>query len=98
MAKNDNKTKHKILTEMDMKIIRQDPESLADYVINTKAKEIKKTALIICIIFMVLSFGAGVMVGMTWTKTSIPNNVVHIQVGDNGEPTATTETTTEVEK
>lgn len=94
MAKNDNKPKHKILTEMDMKIICQDPESLADYVISTKAKEIKKTALIVCIILMVLSFGAGVMVGMTWTKTSIPNNVVQIQVGDDASEPAV-ETTAE---
>lgn len=94
MTKND-KTKYKILTDMDMKIIRQDPEALADYVINTKAKEIKKTALIVTIIFMVASFGVGVLVGTTWTKTSIPNNVVQIQVGENEKPA---ETSPEVEK
>lgn len=94
MTKND-KTKYKILTDMDMKIIRQDPEGLADYVINTKAKEIKKTALIVTIIFMVASFGVGVLVGTTWTKTSIPNNVVQIQVGETEKPA---ETSPEVEK
>lgn len=94
MTKND-KTKYKILTDMDMKIIRQDPEALADYVINTKAKEIKKTALIVTIIFMVASFGVGVLVGTTWTKTSIPNNVVQIQVGETEKPA---ETSPEVEK
>ena len=94
MTKND-KNKYKILTDMDMKIIRQDPEALADYVINTKAKEIKKTALIVTIIFMVASFGVGVLVGTTWTKNSIPNNVVQIQVGETEKPA---ETSPEVEK
>ena len=42
-----------------------------------------KTALILTLIGMILAFGAGVLCGMTWTKASIPNNVVQIQVGDN---------------
>lgn len=84
MTKTDKK-QYKILTDMDMKIIRQDPESLADYVINTKAKEIKKSALIVTIIFVVISFVFGFIMGNSWTRTSIPNNVVKIHVGDNGE-------------
>ena len=95
MTKSD-KNKYKILTDMDIKIIRQDPEGLADYIVCTKAKEIKKTALIATIIFTVISFGAGVLVGTTWTKSSIPNNVVQIQVGETSQPAVIENT--EVEK
>lgn len=86
MAKEKTKKQHKILTEMDMKIIRQDPEGLSDYIISTKAKEIRKTAFIVTIIFMIVAFASGFMVGTTWTKTSIPNNVVHIQLGEDAKP------------
>ena len=81
MTKSD-KTKYKVLTEEDMKIIQSDPVGLSDYIVRTKVKETKKTAFIITIVAMFVSFGIGVMVGTTWTKTSIPNNVVQIQVGD----------------
>ena len=82
MTKND-KTKYKLLTDEDMQIIKSDPVGLADYVVATKVKSVRKTALIVAIIAMVVSFGIGVMVGMTWTKSSIPNNVVQIQVGED---------------
>lgn len=82
MTKNDKK-QYKLLTEEDMKIIQSDPAGLADYVVATKIKSARKTALIITLIGMILAFCAGVLCGMTWTKTSIPNNVVQIQVGDN---------------
>lgn len=87
MTKTDKK-QYKILTETDMKIIRQDPEGLAEYIICSKAKEIKKTFLIITIVLVVMSFVLGFMVGNNWTKTSIPNNVVQIQVGDEAKPAA----------
>jgi len=95
MTKEDKK-QYKILTEEDIKIIQSDPVGLAEYVVRSKIKECRKTALIITLIFMAIAFGTGVMVGMTWTKSSIPNNVVQIQVGDNA-PT-TVEETAEVEK
>ena len=81
MTRSD-KSKYKVLTEEDMKIIQSDPVGLSDYIVRTKVKETKKTAFIITIVAMFVSFGIGVMVGTTWTKTSIPNNVVQIQVGD----------------
>ena len=81
MTKSD-KTKYKVLTDEDMKIIQSDPVGLSDYIVRTKIKETRKTAFIITIVAMFISFGVGVMVGTTWTKTSIPNNVVQIQVGD----------------
>lgn len=76
------KSKYKVLTDEDMKIIQSDPVGLSDYIVHTKIKETRKTAFIITIVAMFVSFGVGVMVGTTWTKTSIPNNVVQIQVGD----------------
>ena len=85
MTKNDKK-QYKLLTEEDMKIIQSDPVGLADYVVRTKVKECRKTALILTLIAMALSFGAGAICGMTWTKTSIPNNVVQIQVGNSETP------------
>lgn len=86
MTKND-KTKYKLLTEEDMKIIQSDPVGLADYVVRTKVKESRKTAIIVAIILMVLSFGAGAMVGFNFANRSIPNNVVQVQVstGDSSE-------------
>lgn len=87
MTKYDKK-QYKLLTEEDMKIIQSDPVGLADYVVRTKVKEAKKTAVIISIIVMVVSFVLGVVVGTNWTKTSIPNNVVQVQVGGNTPETA----------
>lgn len=87
MTKNDKK-QYKLLTEEDIKIIESDPAGLADYVVATKVKSARKSALIICLIGMILAFGAGVVCGMIWTKTSIPNNVVQIQVGEKVEATA----------
>lgn len=84
MAKSDKK-QYKLLTEEDMKIIKSDPVGLAEYVVNTKVKATRKTAIIITLISMAISFGLGVMVGTLWTKTSIPNNVVHIEVGEKAE-------------
>ena len=84
MAKNDKK-QYKLLTEEDIKIIESDPSGLADYVVATKVRSARKSALIICLIGMILAFGAGAVCGMTWTKTSIPNNVVQIQVGEKAE-------------
>lgn len=94
MTKSDKK-QYKLLTEEDMKIIQSDPVGLADYVVRTKVKETRKSALIITLILMAVSFGLGVMVGTHWTKTSIPNNVVQIQVGETEKPA---ETSPEVEK
>lgn len=83
MTKNEKK--YKLLTEEDMKIIQSDPVGLSDYVVRTKVKESRKTALIITLILMAITFGLGVMVGTHWTKTSIPNNVVQVQVGNTPE-------------
>lgn len=85
MAKNDKK-QYKLLTEEDIKIIESDPAGLADYVVATKVKSARKSALIIALIAMALAFAGGVFCGMAITKTSIPNNVVQIQVGEDAKP------------
>lgn len=91
MTKED-KRQYKILTEEDIKIIQSDPVGLADYVVRTKIKESRKTAFIVSLIFMAIAFGAGAIVGMTWTKSSIPNNIVQIQVGENASETVSENT------
>ena len=90
MAKKDKK-QYKLLSEEDMKIIKSDPVGLADYVVHNKTKEIRKTAIIVTLVCMAVSFGLGFMVGGNITKNSIPNNVVQIQLDK-------AVTTSEVEK
>jgi hypothetical protein len=94
MTKSEKKH-YKLLTEEDMKIIQSDPVGLADYIVRNKVKESRKTALIITLILMAITFTLGVIVGGQWTKTSIPNNVVQVQVGGTNELPAEN---TEVEK
>ena len=84
MAK-DIKRKMAVLTEQDIKIIEKDPAGLADYIVEQKISSAKKTMIIITILAMAASFAAGVFVGMGWTRESIPNNVVQIKVGNDGE-------------
>lgn len=81
MTKNDNK--QKILTEEDIKIIQSNPASLADYVVYTKVKEARKTAIIVSLVAMAIAFAGGFVCSMMVTKNSIPNNVVQIKVGDS---------------
>lgn len=90
MTKNIKKS-YKMLTDEDLKIIKSDPAGLADYVVRSKVKEARKTATILAIIAVVLAFGAGVLSGMVLTQSSIPNNVVQIQVGEGqtAEPVKT---------
>ena len=88
---NKDKSKYNLLTEEDMRIIQSDPAGLAEYVVHTKVKEVKKTALIVVILAMAAAFAGGVVCGMTWTKTSIPNNIVKIHVGDGENVEETTE-------
>ena len=81
MTKNIKK-QYKMLSDEDLKIIKADPAGLADYVVRSKVKEARKTATIIAIVAVMLAFGAGVLSGMLLTQSSIPNNVVQIQVGE----------------
>lgn len=80
-----NKSKMKVLTDEDVKIIKSDPAGLADYVIETKVRSAKKTMIIVAIIAVAISFAAGVFVGMHITRESIPNNVVQIKIGEDAE-------------
>lgn len=90
MTKND-KSKYKLLNDEDIKIIQSDPTGLADYVVRTKVKESRKTALILALIATFVAFGVGVFAGMAFTRVSIPNNVVQVQVGAPSVAEATDE-------
>lgn len=79
---NNNNKKHLVLTDEDIKIIKSDPEGLADYVIRQKVRESRKTMLIITILVTVASFVLGTVVGGGWTRESIPNNVVQIKISE----------------
>lgn len=86
MAKNEKK-QHKLLTEEDMKIIKSDPLGLTDYIVYTKIKEVKKTALIVTLVAMAFAFGGGVVCGMELVSRNIPNNTIQVQVGTPTEQT-----------
>ena len=79
------KVKMKMLTDEDIKIIKSDPVSLADYVVESKVRSARKTMIIISILAAAIAFGAGVFVGMHITRESIPNNVVQIKIGEDAE-------------
>lgn len=85
MTKKETKRKMAVLTDEDVKIIKSDPVGLADYVVNSKIRSAKKTMIIISLLAALLAFGAGFYVGMNTTRQSIPNNVVQIKVGNDGE-------------
>ena len=90
MTKSDKK-QHKMLTEEDMRIIKSDPAGLADYIVRTKVKSVRKSALIMTLIAVSIAFGSGLFVGMSLAKTSIPNNVVQVHVGGEDAPVVETE-------
>lgn len=90
MTKN-NKIKTKMLTDEDIKIIKSDPVSLADYVVESKVRSARKTMIIITIITAAVMFGAGTFVGMHITRESIPNNVVQIKIGEDTPVSTETE-------
>lgn len=64
----------------ELEIIHSDKDCLAEYVVKTKIKSVKKTAVIVAIITSVLSFGAGMFYGVYFAKTSAQDNVVKILV------------------
>jgi len=96
MAKTTNQPKQKVLTEQDMQIIKSDPVGLADYVVRTKVKDARKTAIIVALVFSCASFIAGGIMGMVISKNSIPNNTVTVQVGET--PSAPAEPVTDAEQ
>lgn len=81
MVKKDNKKQYKMLTDEDMKVIQSDPAGLADYIVYNKVKSTRKTALVMGVIAVAVSFGLGVFAGVCLARTSIPNSVVQVQVG-----------------
>ncbi|MBQ2659771.1 hypothetical protein IJF85_02240 [Candidatus Saccharibacteria bacterium] len=81
----EKSNKYAVLTDQDIKIIKSDPEGLADYVIRNKVRATRKTMIIISIFAVAAAFAAGVFCGMGITRESIPNNVVQIKIGNDGE-------------
>ena len=75
MAK-ENKT-NRDMTELQA--IEKCPE-LTDFIMKSKIKSVRKTALILGIVACGITFVGGLFCGMNWTRTSIPNNVVQIEV------------------
>lgn len=76
MTKEYVKT-NKNMTEIEA--IKTSPE-LTDFIMRTKIKDVRKSAVIVAILCAVIAFGAGFVLGVNQTKDAIPNNVVTIQL------------------
>lgn len=84
MIKNNVKTNDKM---DELRAIEKSPE-LTEYIIKTKIKDVKKTALIAGIIATFFAFGIGVYTGMNIVHISSPQNVIEVRVdSNNNEPT-----------
>ena len=83
MAKKNiikNNSEFDLLTE-----IEKSPQ-LTSYVIRNKVSETRKTAIIIALIAVFLSFIGGVAVGLNMSHFSSPQNVIKVDVS-GGETT-----------
>lgn len=76
MTKENVKT-NKSMTEIEA--IKKSPE-LTDFIMRSKIKDVRKSAIICAILCAVLAFAGGFFLGANVTKDAIPNNVVTIQV------------------
>ena len=76
MTKENVKT-NKAMTEIEA--IKKSPE-LTDFIMKSKIKDVRKSAIIGAILCAVLAFAGGFFLGSNVTKDAIPNNVVTIQV------------------
>lgn len=82
MVKNNVKTNDKM---DELRAIEKSPE-LTEYIVRTKIKDVKKTALIAGIVTTFIAFGTGVYVGMNIVRISSPQNVIEVRVdSNNGE-------------
>lgn len=68
---------NKAMTEIEA--IKKSPE-LTDFIMRSKIKDVRKSAIICAILCAVLAFAGGFFLGANVTKDAIPNNVVTIQV------------------
>lgn len=76
MTKENVKT-NKTMTELEA--IKKSPE-LTDFIMRSKIKDVRKSAVIVAILAAVLAFAGGFILGTNTTKDAIPNNVVTIQL------------------
>lgn len=81
MTKENIKT-NKAMTEIE--VIKKTPE-LTDFVMRSKIKDVRKSAVIVAILCAVLSFAGGFILGTNVTKDAIPNNIVTIQLDKTTE-------------
>jgi hypothetical protein len=75
-------TKENVKTNKDMteiEAIKKSPE-LTDFIMRSKIKDVRKSAIIVSILCAVFAFAGGFYLGSNVTKDAIPNNVVTIQV------------------
>ena len=76
MTKEYVKT-NKAMTELEA--IKKSPE-LTDFIMRSKIKDVRKSAVIVAIFCAVAAFAGGFILGANTTKDAIPNNVVTIQL------------------
>lgn len=76
MTKEYVKT-NKAMTEIEA--IKTSPE-LTDFIMRSKIKDVRKSAVIVAILCAVVAFAGGFVLGVNQTKDAIPNNVVTIQL------------------
>lgn len=87
---NNTKSNIKTNAKMDeLRAIEKSPE-LTEYIIRTKIKDVRKTALIAGIIAAGIAFACGLMLGLNIVKLSVPQNVVEVRV-DSAQNTPTTD-------
>lgn len=80
MANNNKFNGAKTNAKMDeLTAIEKSPE-LTEYIIRTKIKDVRKTALILGIIAAVMAFAGGMFAGLNINKISTPQNVVEVRV------------------
>ena len=87
---NNTKSNVKTNAKMDeLRAIEKSPE-LTEYIIRTKIKDVRKTALIAGIIGAGIAFACGLMLGLNIVKLSVPQNVVEVRV-DSAQNAPTTD-------
>lgn len=89
MARNNNKMNGaKTNAKMDELVAIEKSPELTEYIIRTKIKDVRKTALIVGLISVGISFAGGLLLGLNITKLSVPQNVVEVRVDSNvAQPT-----------
>ena len=86
----NNKSNVKTNAKMDELVAIEKSPELTEYIIRTKIKDVRKTAMIIGVIVAFVTFACGFMVGFGMAAKSVPQNVIEVRV-DSQNATADTE-------